>query len=836
MHCILLICQKEYSPATPSMVLLPFVLGMIFLLSFETLIEGVAEEGCGDGEDIFIIQVDNTTQYQAYAAKFGKNNVKIVNKHSLQVYASCENMRYHHYHHHQQPQYERKEPTEKLHQHFLHANKQLREFDLKGNSIVQFMSFVTLNESGIREELREEVLEIEEIEVDARHLDNIITINLPNNKVRQIITKLSELKFVAWIEMRQPIRSFNKFAKGVIESGFAGSRFLSKANFTGDGHVVGVSDTGIDVNHCFFKDTSNSVVYNSLNSRHRKIVYYQTYVDSQDDVHGHGTHVAASLAGSYGNHGKKHITFRVHFIHSISRVFCFPCHTFLITFHSDYNGMLSNAKLAFFDIGDATTQYLSIPSNLASQMLLPMYRAGARIFSNSWGAYGETANYYSMDARSIDVFMHNYPESLVLFAAGNEGTGGYNTVVSPSLNKNGISIGSSCNDAASFSMNNDLNSYDHLHINNDNDDDLSPPNFTVYNEDVLFMKSLMLNKDKNENENKVSSSNIVDRVAYFSSKGPTADGRLKPDIVGPGWSIVSAGCGTSCGLSKMRGTSMATPIVAAAAVHIKDYFQRGFYPTGKANNNYGFIPSGALIKAMLIHGAVSISDVANSDGSVSSLDGYSPNSDVGYGRVQLNKILNFGSSSGVSLIVIGSAYQQNQRESYTKNTKFTISRDENMTISKFSSSSNIYDDDFYPPIYVSLNRQNSYFTYQFNSGSCSKSSDCSIRLTMAYTDIVGSADGDQILLNDLDMIVSSESGDKFRPSSAYEKGPLESLTIQEPVQNMNYTVSIYAQTLYTSQPFSLVITGNIVQYDNGFDWNESVFGLWSWITGENSNG
>ena len=126
MHCILLICQKEYSPATPSMVLLPFVLGMIFLLSFETLIEGVAEEGCGDGEDIFIIQVDNTTQYQAYAEKFGKNNVKIVNKHSLQVYASCENMRYHHYHHHQQPQYKRKEPTEKLHQHFLHANKRCR--------------------------------------------------------------------------------------------------------------------------------------------------------------------------------------------------------------------------------------------------------------------------------------------------------------------------------------------------------------------------------------------------------------------------------------------------------------------------------------------------------------------------------------------------------------------------------------------------------------------------------------------------------------------------------------------------------------------------------------
>ena len=31
---------------------------------------------------------------------------------------------------------------------------------------------------------------------------------------------------------------------------------------------------------------------------------------------------------------------------------------------------------------------------------------------------------------------------------------------------------------------------------------------------------------------------------------------------------------------KMRGTSMATPLVAAAAVQIVEYFTRGFYPTG----------------------------------------------------------------------------------------------------------------------------------------------------------------------------------------------------------------------------------------------------------------
>lgn len=67
---------------------------------------------------------------------------------------------------------------------------------------------------------------------------------------------------------------------------------------------------------------------------------------------------------------------------------------------------------------------------------------------------------------------------------------------------------------------------------------------------------------------------------------------------GPGWSVTSAQSGTSCGLVKMRGTSMATPVIAASAVQIIDYFTRGFYPTGTENAQDGFIPSGALVKGI----------------------------------------------------------------------------------------------------------------------------------------------------------------------------------------------------------------------------------------------
>jgi serine protease AprX len=52
--------------------------------------------------------------------------------------------------------------------------------------------------------------------------------------------------------------------------------------------------------------------------------------------------------------------------------------------------------------------------------------------------------------------------------------------------------------------------------------------------------------------------------SFFSSKGPTGDGRAKPDCVAPGEKIVSAKAGTKDGTVEMSGTSMATPHVCGA--------------------------------------------------------------------------------------------------------------------------------------------------------------------------------------------------------------------------------------------------------------------------------
>lgn len=56
-------------------------------------------------------------------------------------------------------------------------------------------------------------------------------------------------------------------------------------------------------------------------------------------------------------------------------------------------------------------------------------------------------------------------------------------------------------------------------------------------------------------------------VSYFSAKGPTADGRSKPDLVAPGERIVSCALGSAGGDARFKedtGTSMAAPHVSAA--------------------------------------------------------------------------------------------------------------------------------------------------------------------------------------------------------------------------------------------------------------------------------
>jgi serine protease AprX len=122
-----------------------------------------------------------------------------------------------------------------------------------------------------------------------------------------------------------------------------------------------------------------------------------------------------------------------------------------------------------------------------------------------------------------------------------------------------------------------------------------------------------------------------DGIVAFSSRGPTRDQRIKPDVVAPGSYILStrSRATTSEGWELSDdplymfegGTSMATPLVAGCVALVREYLAK---KQGKTN------PGAALVKAMLINGAQDISGQY-----VPSEAGATPNNAEGFGRVDM---------------------------------------------------------------------------------------------------------------------------------------------------------------------------------------------------------
>lgn len=98
-------------------------------------------------------------------------------------------------------------------------------------------------------------------------------------------------------------------------------------------------------------------------------------------------------------------------------------------------------------------------------------------------------------------------------------------------------------------------------------------------------------------------------AAGDGNPGPTVDGRRKPDLVASGCQIVSAqrkvveGARCSTGVMAPCASSFATPRVAAFGAIARQYFTQGFHPTGQPRASDRINPSGALVKAVLIHAA-----------------------------------------------------------------------------------------------------------------------------------------------------------------------------------------------------------------------------------------
>jgi serine protease AprX len=223
-----------------------------------------------------------------------------------------------------------------------------------------------------------------------------------------------------------------------------------------------------------------------------------------------------------------------------------------------------------------------IPNNI-SEIFDYAYKKGCRVHSNSWG--GGEAGEYDRQCRELDTFVWEHKDFAILFAAGNDGTDAngdgkidLTSVTSPGTAKNCITVGASENQRPEF-------------INE------SYGGFEWWPSDYRVPPI---------KDDPMTDSSTTDVVA-FSSRGPTNDKRIKPDIVAPGTFILSTRSRyialNNTGWAKfppnkdyffMGGTSMATPLTAGGVAVIRQFLRE------KAQIQK---PSAALLKATVIHGA-----------------------------------------------------------------------------------------------------------------------------------------------------------------------------------------------------------------------------------------
>ncbi|MCX8174389.1 MAG: S8 family serine peptidase [Thermoplasmata archaeon] len=222
-------------------------------------------------------------------------------------------------------------------------------------------------------------------------------------------------------------------------------------------------------------------------------------------------------------------------------------------YDNSYAGMAPQAKL-IFQAGGTTNDGLSFTFSTALTNARDTAISNGyylNVHSNSWGSsqFGP----YQGDSISGDTFMWNNRYVLVTTSAGNDGPG-YRSVGLPATAKNLLTVGAA--------------------------------------------QSLRQAKD-------VEDVSTFDLETSFSSRGPTTDLRIKPDITAVGSYVIStkspvAAEGLYGGVGEYyeycSGTSMSNPVAAGAAVLVYDYFYK---VQGIPQNQI----SASLVKAMLINGA-----------------------------------------------------------------------------------------------------------------------------------------------------------------------------------------------------------------------------------------
>jgi len=366
---------------------------------------------------------------------------------------------------------------------------------------------------------------------------------------------------------------------------------------------------------------------------------------------------------------------------------------------STYDGVAIDSRLYFCD-GGGSLGCVYIPTNLYELFILPYTGNAAgsvKIMTNSWG--NSVSGQYTSEAMTVDYFMYLYKDFLLFFSNGNDGPSAM-TVGSPATAKNCVSVGGTRNGAQCSS------------------------------------------------------------IYYFSSRGPTQDGRIKPTILTPGQTVTSVNGAGDVNYTIMDGTSMAAPSAAGSGVLVRQYFVEGWYPSGAANPADSLLPTAALLKAMLVNSADR------------NMSGYTvPDFNVGWGRVDLDSVLYFNGD------VRDLAVVDNQ-------TGLTTGQ---------------------------------YVEYTYNVVSGAEP----FRVALVWTDYPGGGGAGIKLVNNLNLLVTDPGNNQYKGNvysggQSITGGAYDSLNVEECVRvdnpaSGNWTIRIEAPNCpYGPQPFALVVTGDLI--------------------------
>ena len=283
----------------------------------------------------------------------------------------------------------------------------------------------------------------------------------------------------------------------------------------------------------------------------------------------------------------------------------------------DSDGIAPESKISFYDVGNLNTEYLS--ASKSYEIFGSPYLTGARIHSNSWGARMDSV--YNSESYEIDQISHDNPDYLIIFAAGNDGdTVGKGSLGSQAVAKNCLTVG-------------------------------ALTNRLLDGDEVLTELT----------------------IAYYSSLGPTSDGRFGVDLVAPGDYIMSAGAGPvdllrealesevggdiAARVIEKSGTSMATPVVAGTAILVRQYFMDpSFWATlCVPGQKYccSFTPTAAMLKAVLINSGTAVDRYSlpyyNNNTKIPSFYlGAPPDIYQGFGKVTLSNCLPLHNGKGLA--------------------------------------------------------------------------------------------------------------------------------------------------------------------------------------------